>query len=321
MAEPIFRLFRHSHMISKALPEKKRKRKKVEIVWGAEQEKAIEKLKTAVSSAAALKPLVYSPEDDGFVRRIVLGVNLCGLAFGAILQQEDRESRRHPVRHESGLWVPTETQYDTVKGECRGLLRALKKFRYYLVGVLSLIEIDMRTLVHQLNQPTWDLPRAIVGRWLVYIRLFSFYIKHVAGVKHKGPNGLSRHPGTEEELREMAEGGEEVVPGLEEFVDRELDAMWVSVEVGEACTGFCNSVFHSFSMLFPIFRQGEGERCDVVGLCFSFNKAMYEGEENLKRVGEYPETMWRPAGMPDGEFKRFKPFAVKFLLRDRVLNW
>ena len=25
--------------------------------------------------------------------------------------------------------------------------------------------------------------------------------------------------------------------------------------------------------------------------------------------------------MPDGEFKRFKGFAVKFLLRDRVLYW
>ena len=46
---------------------------------------------------------------------------------------------------------------------------------------------------------------------------------------------------------------------------------------------------------------------------------MYEGEENLQRVGEYLETMRRPAGMPDGEFERFMGFAVKFLLRDGVL--
>ena len=106
---------------------------------------------------------------------------------------------------------------------------------------------------------------------------------------------------------------------LEEFVDRELDAMWVSAEEEEACMGFCNSVSYSFSMLFPMFRRGEGERGEAVGFCFSFNKAMYEGEENLQRVGEYLETMRRPAGMPDGEFKRFKGFAVKFLLRDGVL--
>ena len=90
VAEPIFPLFRHSHLISKAPLRKKRKRKEVEFVWGAEQEKAMEKLKTALISAPALKPLVYMPEDDDFVARIVRGVDACGLGFRAILQQEDR---------------------------------------------------------------------------------------------------------------------------------------------------------------------------------------------------------------------------------------
>ena len=138
-------------------------------------------------------------------------------------------------------------------------------------------------------------------------------------MKHKGPDALSRRPGTEGELREVAEGGEVAVQRVEEFEDGELDAMWVSAEEEEACTGFCNSVFHSFSILFPMLRRGEGERGDAVGFCLSFNKAMYEGEENLQRMGEYLETMRRRAGMPDGEFKRFKGFAVKFLQRDGVL--
>ena len=168
-----------------------------------------------------------------------------------------------------------------------------EKFCYYLYRVQFLIEIDGRILVQQLNQPTSDLPRAIVGRWLAYIKLFSFDIKHVAGVKHKGPHVLSRRPGMEEELRELVEGGEEVVRRLEEFVDGELDAMWVSAEEEEACTGFCNSVSHSFSMLFPMFCGGEGERGDAVGFWFSFNKATYEGEESLQRVGKYLETMGR----------------------------
>ena len=51
-----------------------------------------------------------------------------------------------------------------------------------------------------------------------------------------------------------------------------------------------------------MFRGGEGERGDAVSFCFSFNKAMYEGEENLQRVGVYLETMRRPAGMPDGNW-------------------
>ena len=110
VAEPIFRLFRHSQAIAKAPPEKKRKRKEVEFICGAEQEKGMEKLKPALCSAPALKALVYTPEDDGFVGGIVLGVDVCGLGFGAILQQEDGEGRRHPVRYEGGLWTLAQTR-------------------------------------------------------------------------------------------------------------------------------------------------------------------------------------------------------------------
>ena len=63
----------------------------------------------------------------------------------------------------------------------------------------------------------------------------------------------------------------------------------------------------------------DGERGDAVGFGFFFGKAMYEGEESLQRVGEYLKTMPRLAGMPDGEFTRFRGFAVKFLLRNVVL--
>ena len=58
--------------------------------------------------------------------------------------------------------------------------------------------------------------------------LFSFHIKHAAGVKHKGPDALSRRPGTEDELSELADGGEQAVWRLEVFIDGELDARWVS---------------------------------------------------------------------------------------------
>ena len=126
VAEPIFRLF-HSGKGSASTTDantktKARKRRIVaeELVWSGDQARAMRKLKEALISALALKPLVYTPEEDGFVGGIVLGVDACGLGFGAILQQEDREQRRHPVRYESGRWTPAETRYDAVKLECRG---------------------------------------------------------------------------------------------------------------------------------------------------------------------------------------------------------
>lgn len=78
----------------------------------------MEKLKTALCSAAALKVLVNTPENDGFLEEIPLGVDACGLGFRPIVQQEDWEGRCHPVRYESGLWTPAETRYDAVKLEC-----------------------------------------------------------------------------------------------------------------------------------------------------------------------------------------------------------
>src|SRR5205085_10241690 len=119
------------------------------------------------------------------------------------------------------------------------------KFRYYLYGVTFLVEIEARTLVHQLNQLTSDLPGTVVGCWNRYIRLFDLEIRHVAEMKHKGPDALSRRLGTEEELRELREGSEEAVERLEEFVDAELGTM---------CGGFCMDRFHSF-VCFPLFAR------------------------------------------------------------------
>ena len=85
VAERIFQLFGHSHETSKAPLEKTRKRKEVGFVCGMEKQNAMEKLKLVLSLAPPLKPLVYTPEEDAFVGRIILGVDACGFGFGAIL--------------------------------------------------------------------------------------------------------------------------------------------------------------------------------------------------------------------------------------------
>ena len=64
-----------------------------------------------------------------------------------------------------------------------------------------MVEIDARTLVHQLNQPASDLPESVVNRWLAWIRLFTLDIKHVAGTKHGGPDALSRRGKAEEDSK------------------------------------------------------------------------------------------------------------------------
>ena len=88
-----------------------------------------------------------------------------------------------------------------MKLECRGLLKSLKKFRFWVYGRHFIVETDSRTLVWILNQPPNDLPNAMMTRWLSYIRLFDFEVKHINGTKNGAADGLSR--------RGIAKGDEE----------------------------------------------------------------------------------------------------------------
>jgi len=102
------------------------------------------------------------------------------------------DGRIQPARYESGIWSTVEKKYDTVKLECHGLLKALKKFRFWLYGRYFTLETDVLTLVWLLNQPPNDLPNAMMTRWLTYIRLFDFDIKHISETKNGGADALSR---------------------------------------------------------------------------------------------------------------------------------
>ena len=108
--------------------------------WGPEQEKAIRDLKHALVSLPALLPIVYTAEPGRKTAgRIVLAVDASRLGYGAILQQQDENGRRHPARYMSGLWTDTERNYTTGKLECQALLRAVKEFRNYsLQSICSL---------------------------------------------------------------------------------------------------------------------------------------------------------------------------------------
>ena len=69
---------------------------------------------------------------------------------------------------------------------------ALKKFRFWLYGVHFVVETDAHTLAAQLNRTATDLPGALVTRWLAWIGLFDFEVKHVPGVRNGAADALSR---------------------------------------------------------------------------------------------------------------------------------
>ena len=110
-----------------------------------------------------------------------------------------------------------ERGYDAIKRECKGVLKALQKLRFWLYSVYFILEINANTLVAQLNRAAINLLRALVTRQLAQIRLFDFEVYYVKGKKHIAADGLSRRPYCEEDSEDDLD--------IDEFIALELDAV------------------------------------------------------------------------------------------------
>jgi hypothetical protein len=126
------------------------------------------------------------------------------------------------ARFESGIWSSAERKYDAVKLECRGLLKALKKFRFWLYGRYFTIETDAQTLVWLLNQPLNDLPNAMMTRWL-HTFGYSIFMLNIFLVTRTVAPMLYRRWG----------GGLEDLPEDENEADDYFDAKLYSIRASE----------------------------------------------------------------------------------------
>jgi hypothetical protein len=149
---------------------------------------AMDSLKGALTTPPTLVSIDYALSAGS----IIVTVDASKVGWGGILQQKQADGKTRPARFDSGIWTIAEQKYDALKLECRGLLKALKKFRFWLHGRMFHIETDANTLVWLLNQPPNDLPNAMLTRWITYIRLFDFEVHHVKGTQNGGADALSR---------------------------------------------------------------------------------------------------------------------------------
>ena len=190
------------------------------------------------------------------------------------------KGKRHPSRYESRIWSAAEKKYDATKRECWGVLKALKKVRYWLYGVRFILETDARVLVAQLNRSGTDLPGALVTWWIAWIQLFDFEVWHVPGLKHSAADGLSRRPLTAADLAEA-----EAERDIDDFILTELNSLQVSPI--------------SLDKQIPILADGY--------LDYSW------------KIATYLTTLRRPAEMNSKEFNAFKKKALKFKVQDNLL--
>lgn len=169
-----------------------------EFVFGPEQQEAQDKLKDLVSKAPVLTKVKYDlaklitqlprTSDHGLV---VVAVDSCNNGAGWIVYQYN-ETDKHPVLYGSCTYNETEQRYSQPKCELYGVFRALKELRHRIWGIHFRLEADAKFLAQMFHAP--DLPNAAMNRWICYIQLFDFELKHVPAASHKAPDGLSRRP-------------------------------------------------------------------------------------------------------------------------------
>jgi len=260
IAAPIFELFR----------------KGIRFTWTSEHQHAMDELKRKITEAPVLVSLDFSLS----ALLIVLHVDASStIGWGAILSQLQSNGELHPARYESGIWSDTERKYDALKLECRGLLKALKKLRFWLFGRYFSIQTDSQTLVWLLNQPPNDLPNAMMTRWLSYIRLFDFDAKHVPGNKNGGADALFRRG---QSLQDEDEEENEA----DDYFDTKLYAITASNRL------------YDLSQVY-------------------LHEADYDGEDLV--LGHYLETLERPDSFTDLQYQQLRKKARMFLVRDGYL--
>ena len=158
-------------------------------VWAEEQKNIMNILKLILTTASTLKSLNYCLLID----EMILTINFSLKKWSAILSQINSKTRKnHFFRYESDLWTIFESKYNVIKRECRELLKTLKKVRFWLYEMRLIIEIDVNILIVQFNRSAAVFSEILMIRWLTWIRLFDFNVRHVLNKKYIAADELFR---------------------------------------------------------------------------------------------------------------------------------
>ena len=188
-------------------------RKDTPFVWDTPQQDAFDALKIAVSSAPSLHPINYSSDFP-----VVLSVDTSYIAIRFILAQYDESGHKHPARYGSLPINERESRYSQPKLELYGLFRALCHYHLFLYGVKNLhVEVDAKYIKGMLNDPDLQ-PNTTINRWIEGILLFDFKLIHVPAACHQGPDALSRHRPTNEDIEEGERDAEEADEWLKDLL-------------------------------------------------------------------------------------------------------
>lgn len=146
---------------------------------------AFNQLKTMLCERPVLR--LYNPKAQ---TELHTDASLYG--YGAILLQQDSVNKNlYPIYYASGKTSAAEMKYTSYELEVLAIVKSLKKFRVYLLGIPFKIITDCRAF--SLTMAKKDLCIR-VARWALLLEEFEYTIEHRSSSKMTHVDALSRNP-------------------------------------------------------------------------------------------------------------------------------
>src|SRR5260221_5726346 len=184
-------------LLTKKLPLHKLK-------WTEEAQDAMNLLKHLATPAIPVRSLDYElahkvkPADqrDGELGLVTIHVDSSSIGVGWMIAQHLNDAE-YPIVFSSITFNECEARYSHPKLELYGVFRALKAERHRLHNIHFCLIVDAGFLAQMMTSP--DLLNAAMTRWITYIQLFTFEVRHTPGAVHRVPDGLSHWPHAEDD--------------------------------------------------------------------------------------------------------------------------
>jgi len=130
-------------------------------------------------------PILRLPDIN---RPFVVRSDASNIGLGAVLLQYDDDTP-YPIAYASRKLTSAEQNYSTIERECLGIIFAINKFRYYLLGSEFILEIDHKPLIY-LSKVKGSNARLL--RWSLNLQPYKFRIVHIPGIDNVGADLCSR---------------------------------------------------------------------------------------------------------------------------------
>lgn len=157
-------------------------------VWGADQNQALDQVRTALGDQAKLHSFRRG-------QPLVLATDASSYGLGAVLMQDG-----NPVAYTSRKMTDRETQLPQIEKEFLALVNGFEKFYYYTYGETVVAQTDHKPLLGLVKKPIHEMSikqQRLIDRLLK----FDFRLEYVPGKDLTVADALSRAP-IEEESKE-----------------------------------------------------------------------------------------------------------------------